>query len=149
MRAKCSRKLRVVLAVAHIMCGSLTARDCWIFSWNYSTSFHFDADTVGTASIEETLVLIREQRTRFPKPQLRAVSASSSVLDDDKPGSNDWTLWSPSTPALRCRLRAGRWCRSRTALWLKKVRVVRLGIHCDRFRPCKRVDGGNGRVLVG
>src|ERR1035438_5932242 len=59
-------------------------------------------------------------------------SASSSLLDDDKPRRDDWTLWTSATSAFRCRRwRVRWWRRSGTALGLEEVHVVRFRINGD------------------
>src|ERR1700719_2102986 len=72
------------------------------------------------------------------------------LLDHDNPRSDERTLWTaPATPAWRRRRRAGGWRRSRTALRLEEVHVVRLWISRDRLRSGECVDRGNRRVRVG
>src|SRR2546428_7924837 len=72
------------------------------------------------------------------------------LLYDDKPSSDDRTLWAAATSA-RCRSwrRASGWRRNRTALGLEEVHVVCLRINGDRLRAGERVDRRNHRVLVG
>src|ERR1039458_10587946 len=85
-----------------------------------------------------------------PADELRAPNfnvVSSSLLDDDKPCSHDWTLWAAATSALRRRFRACGWCRSGTALGLEQVRIVRHRINGDCLRAGERGDRRHLRVL--
>src|SRR5262245_26324877 len=72
------------------------------------------------------------------------------LLDNDKPRSDDRTLWTAaaSTGSSRWRRTCGR-RGSGTALRLEQVRVVRLRINGDRLCSSKCIDGRQHSIFVG
>src|SRR5262245_16640478 len=87
---------------------------------------------------------------RLPRSHTSTLSQLHLLLDNDKPSSDDRTLWPAAASTWRRRWR-GICCRrgSGTALRLEQVGMVRLSIDRDRLRSCKCIDGRYHRVLVG
>src|SRR5262249_23537296 len=91
--------------------------------------------------------------TRIPRAMPAATSCDSGnllLLDNDKPCSDDRSLWAAAA-STRCRRwrRSCRRCGSGTALRLEQVHVVRVRINRDRLCAGKCIDRRYDAVFIG